>query len=135
MDMQRIARMAMTRLALHGVPMVLRCRQVHEGVPGADGFLPETWTEHAFFGLRRSPESREVPGVLLQADDQLILADALSAPCPRPGDVVLSGGERPGQWNDPRDHDMGSQVWRVEAVFPVQPGAVPILYKILVRRA
>lgn len=133
MDMQRIARVAMSRLALHGVPMLLRCRNTG-GIP-EDGRYPETWTEHAFHGLRVNPGSRELPGVLLQADDQLILADALSLPEPRPGDVVLTGGERPGQWNDARNHDMNSQQWRIESVFRVQPGKNVVLYKLLVRRA
>lgn len=135
MDMQRIARMAMEQLATEGAPMLLRCCHQDNSTFAENGRYPEVWTEHAFYGLRRNPASRELPGVLLQSDDQLILADALSAPCPRPGDQVLTGGEPAGQWNDLRNHDMGSQTWRVESVFTVQPGKTPVLYKLLVRRA
>lgn len=135
MDMQFIARMAMEQIAREGAPMLLRCRHEDTAAFPENGRYPETWTEHAFYGLRRNPTSRELPGVLLQSDDQLILADALAAPCPRPGDVVLTGGEPAGQWNDPRNHDMGSQRWRIESVFTVQPGKTPVLYKLLVRRA
>lgn len=134
MDMRHIARVALSRLVLCGMPMLLRSREL---APFPEnGRYPETWTEHAFHGLRVNPGSRELPGVLLQADDQLILADAVSLPeAPRPGDVVLTGGERPGQWNDSRNNDMNSQQWRVETVFAVKPGSIVVLYKLLVRRA
>lgn len=134
MDMRHIARVALSRLVLHGVPMLLRHRELSD-TPEM-GRYDEAWTEHPFHGLRTNPASRELPGVLLQADDQLILADALSLPMPpRPGDRVLTGGEKPGQWNDAHNHDMGSQTWRVESVFAVCPGSTVVLYKLLVRRA
>lgn len=113
--------------------MLLRHRHSTETME--NGRYSETWSEHAFHGLRTNPASRELPGVLLQADDQLILADAINLPKPRPGDVVLTGGEPDGQWNDPRNSDMNSQHWRVESVFAVHPGKTTILYKLLVRRA
>lgn len=117
--------------------MLLRHRHSPDIPAGTleNGRYPETWTEHAFHGVRVNPASRELPGVLLQADDQLILADAITLPEPRPGDVVLTGGEPAGQWNDPRNCDMNSQRWRVESVLRVQPGNTIILYKLLVRQA
>jgi len=105
-----------------GMAMTLRVTTpgVYDPATGTDAGASDA--DHAACGLLTNPfrgqQESYFANTLVQSGDKVVLMGADVAVRPQAGHRLV----------------IGSDIWNVVAVVPVEPGGVPLLYKVQVRR-
>lgn len=118
MNYAATAKKAAAMIRRAGCAMTLRVTTPGTYDPATGAESGATVADYACVGLLTEAKAYYVANSLMQAGDKVVIMGADVAVRPQAGHQVV----------------IGSEVWQVMAVVPVEPAGVPAIYKVQVRR-
>lgn len=117
MDLRAQAEKALIKIKQYGSSMIVRR---YDQVMDAEGIMQDVVIDTPVHGLRTTPKVEEYGREAIQVGDVVMLVSAVELPsAPHTSDVLV----------------LGERQMDIISIIAVQPGDIPVMYKIQVRSA